>query len=1042
MLAAKISEISEKTNELLYSESLPETSKVKLVETVQKSTKKLTEDLQSADKFPREIEVIASDQSSNDAIEDVDNFSKLKKLTDNRISILKKAVQSVLQIDNLDTTLNLEYNILRSEENLVRDLATIIGKEKKEEGKTHDNDSWKALRKYCEYKYRRISLNKPSNEDQFEADLKWMTAQGEGEDLINILKVKRRPPFTSGRITELITEAEKEICNREQEKGTVFGKYRIFVNHNLQLEKICPTIKVELVYPAFSVVIATEETFLELKDFYPIEQLHQFNSPSELIEQFQKSENLERNGIVYYLVVEFDILVPKNWEELIRGTQAEVIQPIGGSKVIIYADNDQIATRIANLHQVKEVTRYEPAIDVREHYLRKKRKQPVTKAQIAEARLKAAQNPPQSRPRNIPIPGILIASFFTPDDRKKAAHDLADHGIRIADQPGMTTLVLDVNTLDNPVESLEIIGNQQGLSSLEEKILPTLFNNVARKLIAQEVIPSNPIPNDTSLDLTGKGEIIAVADTGLDTGEIETLHIDFHDKVKAIKSLPITTFSKEHIANFEEQEEEASDKHTGHGTHVAGSILGSGEQARRLGESSSPKGMAPEAKLIFQAMEKTPKWTLEGILFCLEELRQNPPQYGLMGIPDDLLDLFQPAYDAGARIHSNSWGGGRLRVYSKKCTDLDKFIWDNKDFLVVVAATNQGRQSASVSSEISLGSVNSPGVAKNCLTVGASENNRLGEFNDTYGKRYHPYFSHPPFKDDKMVDRIDDIAAFSSRGPCQDGRCKPDLVAPGTFVLSTRSSQIADNNFADGYYPPAKNHYMYMSGTSMATPLVAGCAALVRQYLREKERIANPTAAIVKATLIHSAQYMNYRYAHSSSKPWADNEQGWGRVDLRTVLNPEDPTKVIFIDQAEGLTTGDADEYKIEVTDAKVRLRATLIYTDFPFIKEKLKKDENKVQPGQEIWDGHLVNNLNLTLNPPANYPYRRYYQGNDFENTGKIDNCNNVEGCIVDADKVQAGIWTINVAAADVKKAPQDYALVISGGITPSFEKVIYREQ
>ena len=199
----------------------------------------------------------------------------------------------------------------------------------------------------------------------------------------------------------------------------------------------------------------------------------------------------------------------------------------------------------------------------------------------------------------------------------------------------------------------------------------------------------------------------------------------------------------------------------------------------------------------------------------------------------------------------------------------------------------------------------------------------------------------------------------------------------------------------------------------MATPLVAGSAALVRQYLRETRDIINPSAALVKATIIHSAQYMNYRYAHPNSAPWADNEQGWGRVNLATVLNPTSPTKVIFIDNSEGLATGDGHEYKVEITDDTVPLRATLVYTDFP---------------GEVGSIEQLVNNLNLTLYPPSD-KYRRYYQGNDFENTGEIDNCNNVEGCIIEPSQVLTGVWTIKVVGSDVPEAPQDYALVISGG-------------
>ena len=196
----------------------------------------------------------------------------------------------------------------------------------------------------------------------------------------------------------------------------------------------------------------------------------------------------------------------------------------------------------------------------------------------------------------------------------------------------------------------------------------------------------------------------------------------------------------------------------------------------------------------------------------------------------------------------------------------------------------------------------------------------------------------------------------------------------------------------------------------MATPLVAGCAALVRQYLREiyQPPISNPSAALVKAILIHSAQYIQYRFAHPSSQPWADNEQGWGRVDLQQVLNPSEPTKVIFIDESNGLVEQERHEYKIEITDNSVPLRTTLVYTDYP---------------GE-----YLINNLNLVLHSPSG----KDYFGNDFDETGESDTVNNVEGVVIESPEL--GQWKLEIIAEVIGSGvvdtdEQDYALVISGG-------------
>ena len=159
----------------------------------------------------------------------------------------------------------------------------------------------------------------------------------------------------------------------------------------------------------------------------------------------------------------------------------------------------------------------------------------------------------------------------------------------------------------------------------------------------------------------------------------------------------------------------------------------------------------------------------------------------------------------------------------------------------------------------------------------------------------------------------------------------------------------------------------------------------------------------MKAAVIHSAEYIHYRHASSESSRWADNEQGWGRVDLEQVLNPDSSTNVLFVDENTGLETGDMKQYKIEITDSGSLLRITMVYTD---------------APGSDI-----INNLNLLLFDPDD----KFYIGNDFKSNGSPDSDNNVEGIVL--ENPITGKWLVRIVASNIPVGPQDFALVISGG-------------
>ena len=778
------------------------------------------------------------------------------------------------------------------------------------------------------------------------------------------------------------------------------SRFRVFVPQS-EVERLPSDVTVEQEYAAYSIVLASESAMDQVREQYPVEKLEppspqaQARSGASLAAAVSEAAE-ERSRGPYTRTVYFRYPVQQSGLEELENIGCEVREAVERQGVVVTCPNKTALAKLEQVTNVERVDPYVPSIQISPQFLQRAQiDADDPQAAIAAARIAAVDQESTTSRRNT-LPGTLVASFFTPEEQQRAKRSFRRQNIGDVTDVGETSLAINLAPSDDPVQAILTIVRRPGLRRLEEKTIKKLYNNVARQIVANRVTSSNP----GGLGLTGEGEIIAIADSGLDTGDAATVHADFLGRLRNIRSFPIAP-SYSQFVNNPGGDDGPADRFSGHGTHVCGSALGNGARSIDLGLDPI-QGVAPEAELVFQAIEQTPHWKARVILeFILDG--QQPPPSGLYGIPDDLQDLFQAAYDEGARIHSNSWGGGEPGAYDLQCEQLDRFVWNHKDLLVLVAAGNDGTDAAQIGNGIDPTSVTSPGTAKNCLTVGASENNRSGEFTDTYGAWWPNDYPQAPFKSDSMVDSIDDIVAFSSRGPCTTGRRKPDVVAPGTFILSTRSSQMPANNFAWGAFPLAKRDYMFMGGTSMATPLVAGCAALIRQYLRENEEIANPSAALLKATLIHSAQYLPYRYAHPTSSAWADDEQGWGRVDLQRVLNPQEPIQVLFIDDQEGLQANDVRQTNIYVADSSVPLRITMVYTDFP--------GEN------------LVNNLNLLVRNPDG----TFFVGNDFAGTNVPDSKNNVEGIVV--ENPLEGTWTVQVVASDIFHSPQDFALVLSGG-------------
>jgi serine protease AprX len=523
-----------------------------------------------------------------------------------------------------------------------------------------------------------------------------------------------------------------------------------------------------------------------------------------------------------------------------------------------------------------------------------------------------------------------------------------------------------------------------GVRFIRERTLKRTSNDVAARLMGTALALGNP-----GLGLSGQGEVVGVCDTGLDTGDPDTVHPDFKNRVAWIKSYPISSDFDAFVKNPGGNDGPA-DLDSGHGTHVAGSILCDGASSAGLPGLAGPiRGLAHKARLAFQAVEQEIRW-------------KDPAdaavhgRYLLAGIPLDLGTLFGDAYAKKVRIHSNSWGGGDPGAYDEQCKQLDQFVWDHPDFLVVTAAGNDGTDRDG-DGRINPMSVSSPAPAKNALTVGACENQRPNFDRERYGDWWPSDYPAAPFKNDPMSDDPDEVVPFSSRGPTRDGRVKPDVVAPGTFILSTRSRQIALNNTAWAAFPPSRL-YFHMGGTSMATPLTAGACAIVREYLRKKQGIKSPTAALLKAAVIAGAQRLP---GTAPAGTVLDNHQGFGRVNLDAVLAPAPPLRARFVEVEPGLLTGAQHVATLSLAVGGPLLRIVLGYSDYP--------------------GASLVNNLNLLVQAPDGTTL----VGNQGPGGAPTpDTNNNVE--VVQVPAPAGGAWRVAVVGSNVPQGPQPFALVV----------------
>jgi len=380
--------------------------------------------------------------------------------------------------------------------------------------------------------------------------------------------------------------------------------------------------------------------------------------------------------------------------------------------------------------------------------------------------------------------------------------------------------------------------------------------------------------------------------------------------------------------------------------------------------------------------------------------------------------LTADAWAAGARISNNSWGISNFGGYHASSQAYDALVRDasagqsgNQEMVEVFSAGNDGDGNGNPldpKGDEGYGSITAPGTAKNVITVGAAESVR-GSGTDGCGVT------------NGGSDSASDIINFSGRGPTQDGRMKPDLVAPGTHITGASpqhagytGTSVCDKNFGGSFYS-------LVSGTSQAAPHVAGAAALLRDwYVRQVDPKA-PSPALTKAMLVNTAvDLAGGDSGKGSSIPTAPNtDQGWGRVSIRAAL---DATQREYLDEG-AATTLDANGQSVlrsyQVADSAKPVRVTLAWTD---------------PPPATVTGNAFVNDLDLEVSVGGRTYRGNWLAGGVSVPGGQADFRNNVENVVLPAST--GGRMSVKVVAKTLagdgvpgngKPLDQDFALVVS---------------
>ncbi len=377
-----------------------------------------------------------------------------------------------------------------------------------------------------------------------------------------------------------------------------------------------------------------------------------------------------------------------------------------------------------------------------------------------------------------------------------------------------------------------------------------------------------------------------------------------------------------------------------HATHVAGTMGGDGTlSASNGGTAYQWKGIAPAADIISYFWDNSITDHDQAINTYGIKLSQNSWGFDLVGPPAE--PEYYGYYGWGAPEYDDIVTG----LYGEKIP-------------VIFSAGNDRNDIAG-----DYDCIGPPSTAKNVICVGAIHSD-----------------------DNSMT-------IFSSWGPTDDGRIKPDIVAPGDEVGGDGGIKS----------PLPGDTYGVYVGTSMAAPCVSGCVALIIEDFHNLYDDADPLPSTVKGLLIHEARDLG------NTGP--DFSFGYGAIDVKNSID-----KLRGLSLKENMVSdGETDEYTLYVPSLADEVKITLVWDDPPATEEALKT---------------LINDLDLIVTDPDGV--RHYPWTLDPDNPSnpavrtREDTTNNVEQVVVTTGIV-GGNWTVNVHGTEVPAGPQDYSLIFT---------------